>query len=97
MDLLDEVLEHGLGHVEVGDDAVHQGPDGDDVAGGTAQHLLGLLADRERCAAVALLDGDHRGLAQHDPIAPHEHQGIGGAKIDAHVAAEAAEEIVEHG
>src|ERR1700732_5120335 len=44
--LLDEVAQHLLGHVEVGDDAVLQRPDRLDRAGRAAQHPLGLDADR---------------------------------------------------
>src|SRR5699024_9975925 len=40
-----ELLEHLLGNGEVGDDAVFHGADGLDVAGNTAKHFLGLLAD----------------------------------------------------
>jgi hypothetical protein len=39
--LLDELLEHLLGHGEVGDHAVLHRPDGGDVARRLAQHLLG--------------------------------------------------------
>jgi hypothetical protein len=40
-----EVLEHLLGHLKVGDHTIFHRADGDDVAGGPAKHLLGLLAD----------------------------------------------------
>src|SRR3954468_13066573 len=43
--LLDEVAQHLLGHVEVGDHAVLQRPDGLDRAGRAAEHPLGLDAD----------------------------------------------------
>ena len=54
--LADELPEHPLRHVVVGDDAVPQRADGDDVAGGAAQHLLGLGADLQQLAGV-LVDG----------------------------------------
>jgi hypothetical protein len=41
----DELLEHLLGHGEVGDHAVLHGADGLDVAGHLAQHGLGFVAD----------------------------------------------------
>src|ERR1700693_102102 len=44
VDLLDEVPEHLLGDVEVGDDAVLQGPDRLDRARRAAEHPLGLDA-----------------------------------------------------
>jgi len=43
--LLDEVPEHRLGDLEVGDDAVLEGADGGDVAGSAAKHALGLVTD----------------------------------------------------
>ena len=45
VDLLDEVAEHLLGHLEVGDHPVLQGPDSLDGAGGASEHTLGLDAD----------------------------------------------------
>jgi hypothetical protein len=47
VDLADEVLDHLLGHVEVGDDAFAHGPDRLDGAGGAAEHQLGVLTDGE--------------------------------------------------
>ena len=43
--LLNEVPKHRLGNLKVGDDAVFHGSDGDDVAGGSAEHALGFFAD----------------------------------------------------
>ena len=58
----------------------------DDVAGRAAEHALGLGADggdRSRAAWTAVLaDGDDRGLVQHDALAAHVNQGVGGAEID---------------
>jgi len=50
--LLDEVLDHLLRRVEVGDHPIPQGTDGADVAGGAAQHELGLLPDGHGGAPV---------------------------------------------
>src|SRR3954451_17762949 len=44
VDLLDEVAEHLLGHVEVGDHAVLERADRGDGAGCAAEHALGLDA-----------------------------------------------------
>ena len=63
--LADELLEHPLGHVVVGDDALPQGADGDDVAGGPAQHGLSLCAHLQQLAGC-LVHGHHGGL----PAAP---------------------------
>ena len=69
--LADEVAQHRLGDLEVGDHAVLHRADGDDVAGRAAEHLLGLLADREHLVgAAAVLDhGDHGRLGQDDALA----------------------------
>jgi hypothetical protein len=66
--LVDEVAEHRLGDLEVGDDAIAQRPDGTTVPGRAAEHLLRLLADGEHLLAAArvALDGDHGRLAAHD-------------------------------
>ena len=66
--LLDEVAQHLLADLEVGDDAVLQRPDGLDVRRRAADHALGLGADGER-AAVAGVDGDDRRLVEHDAAA----------------------------
>src|ERR687884_524472 len=69
VDLLDELFEHLLGDGEVGDHPVLHRPDGDDVAGGLAKHLLRFLADRlDRLLAVRpclLPDCHHRGFIEH--------------------------------
>ena len=65
--LVDKVAEHGLGNIEVGDDAVLQGTNGHDVAGRTAEHALCLDTDRED-ALVVLVDGDNRGSRMTMPL-----------------------------
>ncbi len=47
MHLRDEVVQHLLGHVEVGDDPVLERADGDDVAGSAPEHGLGFVTDGE--------------------------------------------------
>ena len=84
---LDEVAQHLLADVEVGDHAVLQRADRLDVLGRAPDHLLGFDADRER-AAVADVDRDHRRLVEHDTAAAHVHERVGSAQIDRHVAAE---------
>ena len=79
--LVNEFLQHFLGHVVVGDDALPQGTDGDDVAGGTAQHGLGLGAHLQQLAGV-LVQRHHGGLVQHDALALHIYQNGSGTQID---------------
>ncbi len=85
--LLDEVGQHLLGDVEVGDDAVLHRLDGDDVAGRAAQHVLGVFADGFD-AAVDLVDGHDRGLVDHDALAACVDAGVGRAEVDGEVARE---------
>ena len=89
--LLNEVIQHALGHFEVGDDAVLHRPDGDDVAGRAAQHVLGFFADGLDFAGV-LVDGHDGGLVDHDALAFGEDQGVGGAQIDGQIGGEETEQ-----
>src|SRR2546426_2811033 len=88
--LLDEVIEHLLRVLEVGDDAVLHRPDGADVRRCAAQHLLRPLADRLD-ASRSLIDGDDRGLAQDDPLALRVDQRGGGSEVDGKIVREETE------
>src|SRR5215217_6836365 len=92
--LVDEVAEHLLGGVEVGDDPVLERADGHDVAGGPADHRLGLGADGQD-GVVLGVDGHDRGLVEHDPAAADVDEGVGGSEVDGHVAAEEAEGVLQ--
>ena len=96
MDFLDEVPEHGFGYFEVGDDAVLEWADGDDVARGAAEHAFGVVAYGEDFAGAAF-DGDDRGFAEDDAGILDVDEGIGGAEVDADVIGEPAEEFSEEG
>ncbi len=85
MHLADEVAQHGLGDVEVGDDAVLQRADGLDVGGGATEHGLGLDPDGED-GAVGPVHHDDGGLVEHDPLAAHVHEGVGSAEVNADLA-----------
>ena len=95
VDPLDEVAQHLLADLEVGDDAVLQRPDGLDVVGRAAHHPLRLEADRDG-AAVVDVDRDDRGLVEHDALAADVDQGVGGAEVDGEVAAEAERVVASH-
>ena len=86
VDLLDEVPEHLLGDVEVGDDAVLQRPDRLDRSRRAAEHPLRLDADRVHLAG-ALVDRDDGRLREHDAAAAHVDERVRGAEVDRHVAA----------
>ena len=77
-DLVQELAEHALRHVVVRDDALPQGTHGYDISGGTTQHSLGLSANLQQLAIV-LVDGNHRGLAQHHALTLDIYKDTGGS------------------
>ena len=91
MGLFDEVIQHLLGVLEVGDDAVLHGADGDDVSRGSPQHLLGVFSHRFHPSRL-LVDGDDGGLANHDSLAPGVNQGVRGPQIDGEVVGKQAQD-----
>ena len=84
--LLDEVAEHLLGHVEVGDHAVLQRTDRLDRPRRAAEHPLRLDADGVHLAR-ALVDRDDRRLRQDDAAPAHVDERVRGAEVHGHVAA----------
>src|SRR5207249_11095928 len=97
VDLLDEVAEHRLVDLEVGDDAVFERPDGDDVAGRAAEHFLRLGADGQHLAAALrlLLHRHHRGLVADDALPLHVDEGVRRAEVDGEVVGEHAPKKVQ--
>ena len=89
--LLDEVVEHPLGDLEVGDDAVLHGADRDDVAGRAAEHLLGGAADGLHLVRDLVHGHDGR-LAHDDSAALGEHERVRGPEVDREVGGEDREE-----
>ena len=71
----DEVVEHLLGDCEVGDNAVAQRAHGNDIGRSTADHALGLRANREDLL-IDPVDCDDGGLVDDDPPAFDHHEGI---------------------
>ena len=94
MHLLDEVPQHLLGDVEVGDHAVLQRADRGDRARRATEHPLRLDADGVHLAG-SLVDGDDGGLGEHDAAAADVHERVGRAEVHGHVAAAEAAQIVE--
>src|SRR3954452_23740584 len=92
--LLDEVAEHLLGDVEVGDHTILERSDGLDRAGRAPEHALGLDPDGVDLAG-ARVDRDDARLAEHDAAPAHVDQGVGRAEGDRHVAATEAGEVTE--
>ena len=88
--LADEVGEHLLGGVEVGDDAVANRPHGPQAIRRAPEHLPGIIADGFDCPGLGV-EGDERGLVDDDPSSEGEDTGVGCAEIDGEVGAEACE------
>ena len=87
----DEVVQHALGDVEVGDDAVLERADGDDVRGRTADHALGLGADRQHLLGDAV-DRDDAGLVDDDAAALDHDKRVRGTEVDTDVVREEPQE-----
>jgi hypothetical protein len=100
VNLLDELLEHLLGHGEVGDHAVLHRPDGRDVARRLAQHLLGRHAHGQdgflgvRPAFGA--DRHHGRFVEDDALAANVDQGVGGAKVDGEIVRKIGAQGTKH-
>src|SRR4051812_34168239 len=92
--LLDEVPEHLLRHVEVGNHAVLERPDGADRPRRAAEHALGLDAHGVDLAG-ARVDRHHARLRQDDAAPAHVDERVRGPEIDRHVATAEAGEIGE--
>ena len=88
--LSNEMLEHLLGDLEVGDHAVLHRANGLDVARSLAQHFLGPGADRLDPVGDPV-DSDDRRLDHGDSTTPHIDQGIGRSEIDCKVRREQPE------
>src|SRR5262249_3021545 len=97
MHLADEVVEHLLRHVEVGDDAVLQWPNRLDVSRRPTHHRLGLVAHRKH-RVIGLVDGDDGGFVHHDALAADVDEGVRGAQIYGEVIGEEpGEDAQQHG
>ncbi len=86
---LDEVAEHRLGDLEVGDDAVLDRADRLDRAGRAAEHQLGILAHRKHLLATVLnVIGHDRRLVEDHPPAFDIDKRVRRPEIDRHVRRE---------
>src|SRR3954447_18314249 len=94
MDLLDEVTEHLLGHVEVCDHAVLERADRLDGARRAAEHPLRLDTHGVKLGR-ARVDRDDAALGPHDSAPAHVNQRVRCSKVDGHVTTAEAGEIRE--
>ena len=82
--LADEIAQHLLGDVEVGDHAVAQWARRRDRRRRSADHPLGVRSHRVN-ATGQRVRGDDRRLRHHDAPAPDVHERVGRAEVDRHV------------
>ncbi len=95
--LADELLDHLLGDVEIGDDAVAQRADDFHVAVGLAEHGLGFGANRVDHLAAAFVDvRDDRRLIENDAAALDVDERVRGPQIDRQIRRNETEHIAEH-
>ena len=87
MDLLDELAQHPLGNLKIGNHPVFHRTDRTDVTVSPAQHFLGLLADGDNSLGISVKRHDG-GFVQNYPLPLHMNEGIGCAKIDGEVCRE---------
>ena len=84
-DSLQQQPDHPLGDLEVGDRPAAQRAHGDDVAGRAPDHLPRLAPGGQHLAGLAV-EGDDRGLVEHDALALHVHERVRRAQVDRQVA-----------
>src|SRR5436190_396155 len=80
-DELQEVAQHLLGHVEVGDHSVLHRPDGDDALRCATEHALRLEPDPLDLLALPI-DRNDRRLVQDDALTLDVDQSVRGAEVD---------------
>jgi len=95
--LADEVAQHGLGHLEVRDDAVPHGADGHDVARGLAEHGAGFLAHGQNPVLGPQIGADrhHGGLVEDDALALYVDQRVRRPEIDRQIVGENPQNAVK--
>ena len=81
--------DHALGDVEVGDRPLAQRAHRHDVARRPPDHLPGVLTHGQDLLG-ACVEGDHRGLVQHDALAPGVDEGVGRAEVDGEIPSHVA-------
>src|SRR5215208_4211740 len=95
MNLLDKMTEHRLSNLEICDNAVFHGPDGHNIAGGAAQHPLGLFADGQNVGG-ARLNGDHGGFPQYNSLVSYIYQRVRCSQIDTDIVGKQTLNLREH-
>ena len=83
--LLNKVTQHRFGHFEVRDDAIFQGPHGDDVGRRASEHPLRFIADCEHFVGPGL-DRHDRRFTKHDALVFDVDERVRRPEVDADVA-----------
>jgi hypothetical protein len=90
--LLNEVPEHSLGYVEVGNYSVFQRPYRDNISWSPADHSLSFKADRDNLAGIRV-KRDYRRFIEDDPATSDIHKRVRGAEVDSHVTAKKGQRV----
>src|SRR4051812_36540789 len=97
MHAVNEVLDHFLSGLEIGDNAVFQRTLGVDLGGGASEHELCFVAESERHHDAAhVFHRDDGGLVEHDPPALYVDERVGRTEVDGHVGGSETKYFVEH-
>jgi len=88
--LSDEMRQHLLGDLEVGDHPVFHGADGDDTARRSTEHFLGVMSHRFH-SARAHVDGHDRWLGNDRAFGFDEHKRVRRPKVNREIVREIAE------
>ena len=99
MHLLDKVLQHFLGDVEIGDNTIFHWPDGTNVTRRSAQHALSFGTYRSntfRASSTFLANSNNGGFIQHDALIFYVDQCIGCSEVDGQIVREHASKFFKH-
>ena len=83
--LLDEIFEHHLGDIEVGNHTIFHRLDRHDVSGCPAQHFFGLVPNRKHLLVISI-ERHNRRLIDYDPAPFCENERVGRTEINCQIA-----------
>ena len=94
------MLEHLLGHGEVGNYAVFHGTNGFNIAWNAPEHLLCLATNRLydffASGAAVMTNCHHRRLVEHNALTPNINQRVGCPEVDRHIGGKITTKESEH-
>lgn len=83
--LAEEILEHQLGNIEIGNEPVPDRPDGHQPVGRAAEEEARLIADGPDGAAVLAVEYDKGRLGNDDAAPPHIEADVFGSEVNADI------------